>query len=153
MPTWRDIQAQAPDFADKVRARFEVGTNKTIATLRKDGSPRISATELQFDDGEITLGMMGDSVKLHDARRDPRIAIHSPTIEPTGEPGDWPGDAKIAALLIETSAPIGADSEHPGAGFFRLDIREAALTYVGTPADHLVIESWHPDRGWQRRIH
>jgi len=22
---------------------------------------------------------------------------------------------------------------------------------VGTPADHLVIESWHPGRGWERR--
>ena len=31
------------------------------------------------------------------------------------------------------------------------DITEVSLTYVGDPADHLVIESWHPGRGWQRR--
>lgn len=153
MPTWHDVLTHAPDFADKVRSRFDVGTNKTIATLRKDGSPRISAIEVQFNDGEITMGMMGGSVKLRDARRDSRVAIHSPTIEPAGEPGEWPGDAKVAGVLIECPAPPGADTEHPGAGFFRLDIREAALNYVGTPADHLVIESWQPAHGWQRRTH
>ena len=67
------------------------------------------------------------------------------------EPSNWPGEAKLAGLLIETPAP--ADSEHPGAGFFRLDVREVALAYVGTPADHLIIEFWHPDRGLQRRTH
>jgi hypothetical protein len=151
MPSWHQIEAHAPEFASKVRARFEVGINKTIATLRKDGSPRISATELQFDDGEVTLGMMGGSVKLHDARRDLRVAIHNPTIEPTDEPSAWPGEAKLAGLLIETPTPAG--NEHTGAGFFRLDIREVALTYLGTPADHLVIESWDPEHGWRRRTH
>lgn len=44
-----------------------------------------------------------------------------------------------------------ACTPHEGAGFFKIDLSEAVLTYVGTPADHLVIESWHPGRGWQRR--
>ncbi|WP_406036387.1 pyridoxamine 5'-phosphate oxidase [Micromonospora sp. NBC_00898] len=59
MTNWQEIEKDAPDCAARVRARFAMGTNKTIATLRKDGSPRISASELQFDDGEVTLGMMG----------------------------------------------------------------------------------------------
>lgn len=153
MPPWHDVETDAASFAARVRARFDVGTNKTIATLRKDGSPRISATELQFEDGEISLGMMGGSIKLLDARRDSRVAIHSPTIEPTEEASSWPGEAKLAGLLVETPAPAGADTEHPGAGFFHLDISEVVLTYVGTPADHLVVESWHPDQGWRRRTH
>ena len=40
---------------------------------------------------------------------------------------------------------------HAGAGFFKIDITEVVLTYVGTPADHLVIESWHPGPGWRKR--
>lgn len=153
MASWRDLDNDAPDFAARVRSRFDAGTNKTIATLRRDGSPRISATELEFVDGEITLGMMGGSMKLFDVLRDPRIAVHSPTIEPPKAPSewpsDWPGDAKLAGRLVEVAAPT--EDAEPGAAFFRIDLVEVALTYVGDPADHLVIESWHPDHGYRRR--
>jgi hypothetical protein len=150
MATWLEIEQDAPDFAATVRARFEAGTNKTLASLRRDGSPRISASELEFSNGEITLGMMGGSMKLLDVRRDPRVALHSPTLEPPkDDPSAWPGDAKLAGVLIEIEPPV--DNEQLGAGFFRLDIHEVTLTYVGTPADHLVIESWHSGRGYQRR--
>jgi hypothetical protein len=146
MPSWQHIEKDAPDFARRVRRRFSMGINKTIATLRRDGSPRISACEVQFEDGEVKLGMMGGSMKLLDVRRDPRIAMHSATIEAPPDAQDWPGDAKLAGLLVELDAP--PDNTYVGAGFFRLDITEVTLTYVGTPADHLVIESWHQDRGW-----
>ncbi len=150
MASWDEIYRDAPEFAARVGERFDAGTNKTIATLRRDGSPRISASELEFADGEVTLGMMGDSMKLRDVRRDARVAVHSPTIEPPEEdPSTGPGDAKLAGSLVEIPAP--PDSPHDGAGFFRVDITEVVLTYVGTPADHLVIESWHPGRGWRRR--
>ena len=148
MATWDDIAKDAPEFAAKVRRRFEMGTNKTLATLRHDGSPRITAIEAQFTGGEVTMGMMAGSLKLRDVRRDPRVALHSPTIEiPQGDP-DWPGDAKLAGKAIEMPAPPGHE---PGTGFFKIDIAEVVLTYVGTPADHLVIESWHAGRGWRRQ--
>jgi len=82
MASWAEIEQDAPEFAARVRGRFAIGTNKTIATSRRDGAPRISASEVEFGDGEVTLGMMGGSVKLLDVRRDPRIAVHSPTLEP-----------------------------------------------------------------------
>ncbi|MCU4186564.1 pyridoxamine 5'-phosphate oxidase family protein [Acidiferrimicrobium sp. IK] len=149
MASWLEIEDDVPEFAARIRARFDAGTNKTIATLRRDGSPRISATELEFRDGEATLGMSGGSVKLLDVRRDPRVAIHCPTLEPPGEPGTWEGDAKLAGRLVETSPP--SENPYPGAGYFRLDITEATLTYVGAPADHLVIESWDEEAGWRTR--
>jgi hypothetical protein len=150
MATWAEIERDAPEFAAKVRGRFDAGTNKTLATLRKDGSPRISGSELEFTDGEITLGMMGGSLKLFDVRRDPRVALHCPTLEPPkDDPSSWAGDAKLAGILVEIAAP--QDNQQVGAGFFKLDVTEAVLTYVGTPADHLVIESWHAGRGYLRR--
>jgi hypothetical protein len=149
MASWRDIEKEAPAFAERVQALFDAGTNKTIATLRRDGSPRISASEAKFEDGELTFGMMGGSMKLQDVRRDPRIAIHAPTLEPPADnPESGPGDAKMAGRAVETPAPPG--SEIPGAGYFHLDIHEVTLTYVGTPPDHLVIETWHTNRGPQR---
>jgi hypothetical protein len=148
LASWREIERDAPDFAARVRSRFDSGTNKTLATLRRDGSPRISGSEMTFSsDGEVTLGMMPASMKLRDVRRDPRVALHSPTLEPPADPTQWEGDAKLAGSLIE----IDHDDSDGSAGSFRLDITEVVLTYVGTPADHLVIESWHSGRGWQRR--
>ena len=46
--------------------------------------------------------MMADSVKLADVRRDSRVALHSPTLEPPpGDPGSWLGEAKLAGRLVE----------------------------------------------------
>ena len=154
MASWKTIEDLAPEFAAKVRARFEAGTNKTLASLRADGSPRISATECKFDAGELRLGMMGGSRKLADVRRDPRVAIHSPTLEPPAEPStEWPGEAKVAGSLVEIPTPDDwVEHDVDGAGFFRLDITEAALTYLGgDPPDHLVIESWDDQHGYRRR--
>jgi Pyridoxamine 5'-phosphate oxidase len=157
MASWKSIEDAAPDFAAKVRGRFQAGTNKTLASLRADGAPRISATECKFEDGELTLGMMGGSRKLADVRRDPRVAIHSPTLEPPPEPStEWPGEAKMAGSLVEIRAPDewvdSNDSGPEGAGFFQLDITEASLTYLGgDPPDHLVIESWDSKAGWRQR--
>jgi hypothetical protein len=149
MASWQEIEQEAAEFAAKVKARFDAGTNKTLATLRRDGSPRISASEAVFQDGELTFGMMPGSMKLLDVRRDPRIAMHSPTLEPPKDaPQDWPGDAKVSGRAVEISPP--GDNQIAGAGFFRVDITEVVLTYVGDPADHLVIESWHAGRGLSR---
>ena len=95
--------------------------------------------------------MMGKSMELLDVRRDPRVAIHSPTIEPPkGQPSAHPGDAKIAGLLIEhIAADLGP--KYPSAGAFEIDIREVVLTYVDETETHLVIESWDVAHGWRKR--
>jgi hypothetical protein len=36
--SWQQIEAEAPDLAARVRDRFAMGTNKTIATLRRDAA-------------------------------------------------------------------------------------------------------------------
>lgn len=51
MATWKQIEDDAAQFASQVRSRFDAGTNKTIATVRADGAPRISAVEMKFDNG------------------------------------------------------------------------------------------------------
>src|SRR3954454_20027769 len=122
MARWQDIEKDAPEFAERVRSRFAAGTNKTLATLRKDGSPRISGTELKFEDGEVTFGSMDASRKLADVRRDPRIAVHSPTLEPPSNPEEWLGEAKMSGRAVEIPPP-GEDAQD-GAGYFRIDITE-----------------------------
>ena len=149
MAAWGEIEAQAPEFAARVQKIFDSGTNKTLATLRASGAPRVSGSECVFTDGELTLGMMPGSRKLADVRRDPRVALHSPTLEPPPMPemSSWVGDAKVSGTLVEIPAP--ADAPADGSGHFRVDITEVVLTRMGDPADHLVIESWHQGSGLQ----
>ncbi len=146
MARWQDFVAADPDFADQVRRRFAVRKHATLATLRRDGAPRISGTEVEFaDDGEIYLGMMPGSLKALDLRRDPRLALHSPTQDPPeDDPSAWPGEAKIAGLGVETSEGAGTEGHR-----FRIDVTEVVLTTVA--GDHLAIRSWHPERGVEQR--
>lgn len=65
MTTWRDVQAAAPEFARRVQSLFDAHKHKkTIATLRADGSPRISGIETAFTDGELTFGSMPNARKF-----------------------------------------------------------------------------------------
>jgi hypothetical protein len=57
MASWKEVSAAHPRLAEAVRARFDAYKHKTMATLRKDGSPRISGMEASFSDGELWLGM------------------------------------------------------------------------------------------------
>src|SRR3954447_25719323 len=140
MASWAEVEREAPELAALARSFFDAFTHKTLATLRRDGSPRISGTEVEFSDGEAWIGSMWRAVKALDLQRDPRFAIHSGSPDPPG----WRGDAKIAGTVEEVTEP-GADSHR-----FRLDIAELVVVRHGEPADHLVIESWHAGRGISR---
>src|SRR5436190_18147928 len=102
MARWREIETSEPAFAAGVQALFDAHKHKTIATLRKDGSPRISGIECSFDNGNLWLGMMLGSLKAADALRDPRVAIHSASEDCDGT-SSWPGDAKVAGHLVEVT--------------------------------------------------
>src|SRR4029078_8550157 len=91
--------------AGLAREFLDAHTHKTMATLRRDGSPRISGTETNHRDDEVYIGAMWQAVKALDLQRDPRFAIHSGSADPPG----WRGDAKIAGRAEEISEP-GADS-------------------------------------------
>lgn len=149
MPSWSDFDAAAPDLAAKVGGRLDAHVHKTLATLRRDGSPRISGTETQLRDGELWIGSMWEARKALDLRRDPRFALHSGSEDPPG----WSGDAKLAGIAVEITDPArvaevnGTDVPDGRSHLFRLDLHEA--THIGLNAERtqLVIETWTPDRG------
>jgi hypothetical protein len=147
MARWRDVEDAAPEFAARVRRIFDAHKHKTIATLRADGSPRISGIELEFVEGELQFGSMPGARKGADLRRDPRFALHSATVDPPeGDPAGWPGEAKIAGQAV----PAGDLEGDTSGELFRADIGEVVITCLNESATLLVIESWHPDRGLRR---
>jgi hypothetical protein len=99
--TWHEVELAEPDFASRVRTLFDAHRHKTIATLRADGSPRISGIEALLDKGQLVFGSMPNARKGADLRRDPRFALHSATVDPVqGAERGWPGEAKIAGRAI-----------------------------------------------------
>ena len=113
-----------------------------MATLRRDGSPRISGIEIEFADGQLRIGSMPRAVKAEDLRRDSRLAIHGPTEDPpAASAGAWKGEAKIAGTATEVDS--GSDAHR-----FQIDIQEAVITRLNESGDRLVVESWNPVRGY-----
>ena len=152
MTEWKAIEQAEPAFAGRVRRLFDAGRHKTIATLRADGSPRISGIECAFVDGELRFGSMPGARKGADLERDARFALHGPTFPPAvGAEADWPGEAKIAgrAVRATSAAPDRAD-ESPDGDLFVADITEVVLTGLNADATRLVVESWTPRRGLRR---
>jgi len=131
---------------------FDANRHKTIATLRADGSPRISGIECEFTDGDLRFGSMTGARKAADLNRDPRFALHGPTFGPEkGKEGDWPGEAKIAGRAIPADpVTTGGASEQPGGGMFVADVSEVVITGLNSEATRLVVESWTPALGLRR---
>jgi hypothetical protein len=146
MATWEQFSREAPDLAKAVRARFEATKHHVIATLRRDGSPRVSGTEVDFFGPDLIIGSMWQAVKAKDLQRNGRFALHS-------NPGDSSmegGDAKISGRAIEVTDPdelrAFVAGEHPPEPFhlFRLSLEEVVRTSISPDEKYLVIESWRP---------
>ena len=159
MASWSEIEAEVPEFAAAVRARLDAGKHKTLATLRADGSPRISGTEAEFVAGELWFGSMPGARKARDLQRDSRFALHSASADPP----EWSGDAKLSGRVEEITdderfgaylaarAGEGEQPDPPGRfHLFRAEIDEAVLVGLNEARDRLVIEHWHEGRGLAR---
>ncbi len=152
MPSWSEFEAAAPELAERVRERLDAHTHKTIATVRRDGSPRISGIETTFRDGELWIGSMWQARKARDLQRDPRFGLHTGS----DEPADWKGDAKLAGVAEEITDPdqveeVNGDSAPPGPShLFRLDLREVSTVGLNDERNAIVIDVWTPERGVRR---
>jgi pyridoxamine 5'-phosphate oxidase-like protein len=130
-----------------VRALFDAHRHKTIATLRADGSLRISGIEAVFENGELVFGSMPKARKGADLRRDPRFALHGATVDPIeGSEAQWPGEAKISGRAI-AAGPI---TDEPDGDRFHADIAEVVHTRLNDEATMLLVEWWTPTHGLRK---
>jgi hypothetical protein len=143
MASWAEFEAAEREFASRVRQLMCTRKHLTMATLRSNGSPRISGTEVEFADGQLRLGSMPGAVKALDLRRDGRVAIHGPTVDPPADnAAGWKGEAKIAGIAHEVDS--GGDAHR-----FVIDISEAVITRLNEAGNRLVVESWTRARGYR----
>lgn len=150
MTSWKTFKQECPELAPKVEARLRAHKHHVMATVRRDGGPRVSGTEVEISDDELYLGSMWEARKARDLMRDPRVAVHT-------NPGDGSmagGDAKFSAVAVEV--PDGEPAKErvrtevaPPEPFhqFRLELTEVVLTEVDEAAQLLHIHLWRPGQG------
>src|SRR5439155_20247301 len=142
--SWAEFEAAEPEFAARVRGLMTRRKHLTMTTLRRDGSPRISGTEVEFAEGQLRIGSMPGALKARDLRRDARVAIHGPTSDPPAdEPNGWTGEAKVAGATVEVDSGEAAHR-------FLIDVREAVITRLDESGNRLLVEAWQPRRGYER---
>jgi hypothetical protein len=146
MATWQQCADETPELAAAVRARFEATKHHVLATLRRDGSPRVSGTEVDFYGPDLTVGSLWGAVKARDLQRDGRFALHA-------NPGDGSltgGDAKVAGRAIEVTGPdelqayVAARNPPEPLHLFRLDIDEVVLVHSEPGGRFMWIDTWRP---------
>ena len=135
--SWAHFAAQDLSLARAVRSAFAVREYATISTLRRDGSPRMDGTEVDFaGDGEIYLGIIPEKMRALDLRQDSRVAVLCPT---GGPPANGPAGWLCYGTIDATAVEIEPDR-------FRLDIDSVRLTAVAPGREELTIATWHADR-------
>ncbi|MEU2928291.1 pyridoxamine 5'-phosphate oxidase family protein [Streptomyces sp. NPDC007251] len=142
---WAAFTTAEPELAALVEQRFRAFRHHVLATLRKDGSPRTSGLEADFRGGELWLGMMADSLKALDLRRDPRFALQANPGEGTDMGG---GDVRIAGRAHEVGGERKsgyAKEVEPPEPFhlFRAELTEVVRTCVEDDR-YLVVQVWTP---------
>ena len=154
MATWKEVEDAVPELAALVRERFDAHLHKTMATLRKDGSPRISGTEVKFADGGVWIGSMGGAMKAKDLQRDGRCAFHSAPLDTDMAEAD----AKFSGVASEISDIEKLRRVWPeweghhasgGAHAFHVDVTEMSAATV--EGEEMVIRSWNERDGERRR--
>ena len=157
MTTWQVFTDEVPEFAARAEARLRAFTHLTMATIRADGSPRISGNEIRFKNGQAFLAGMLLARRWEDLRRDPRVAIHSGSAS-ADEPTTWAGDAKVSGLAREVTDPeelatfAGSEKQIPPGPFALFAIEPTEVTCIGltSAADAMVIETWKPGQALTR---
>lgn len=146
MATWQRFSEEAPALAEKIKERFTAAKSHVLATVRRDGSPRVSGSEVDFREQDLLIGSMINAVKAKDLRRDGRFAIHAASAIDEGG-----ADAKVAGKAVEITDPAEVarlqGNDEP-AHVFRLDLSEVVLTWV--EGNSLLVEVWKEGQGSKR---
>jgi hypothetical protein len=138
--SWKTLEEQNPDLAAFGVERLN-GKVAYLATLRKDGSPRVHPMTPIIGQGHLFVFMEPTSPKGHDLQRDGRFAIHCGVTDNSGESGEFilSGQAhlvespELRALAMRLSSYSPADRYV----LFEFDIESASSTvYLDGQAVH-----------------
>lgn len=155
--TWNDVTDAAPDLATDVRARFEATGLGYLATLRKDGSPRISGIEPWFGEGQLWIGSMWQALKAKDLLRDARFSLHAANVDKEVSEGDARISGRAESVTEEADETSWTEAlraferatgnEVPPGKMHLFRLVPLEVMMLRPAGDHLEIRTWTPSGG------
>ena len=155
MPRWADLEAAAPRLAASGRELINRFRFVYVGTLRRDGTPRISAVEARIVAGELAMSMIPGTLKARDLLRDPRVAVNAPLEHPDDPNEEFKLRGRalelherdlqeaVAAAIERTSGWRPQRDWH----YFSVDITDAA--FIAWSEGVMRMTRWSPERGVQ----
>jgi hypothetical protein len=145
---WTELEKRQPRLAELGRQRLLEPGVVLVATIRRDGTPRISPVEPYVLDGDLWLSMLWQSTKALDLARDPRILVHSAITSRDGAQGEYKvrgtaraeNDPAMQRRYADTVASTLGWCPEPGRfHLFAVDIDEVTFVrYVDATGDQFV---------------
>lgn len=156
---WSDMQRFQPRLAELGRQRLIEPGVVLVATIRQDGTPRLSPVEPFVLDGSLWLSMMWQSTKARDLQRDPRILVHSVIANRDGAEGEFKirGTARAENDLAvqrryadAVAASLGWDPEPGRFHLFAVDIDHVTFIRYDSASGDQHGAMWPPAREFVR---
>ncbi len=146
--SWKSLEDEQPELASFGAERMH-GKVAYLATIRKDGSPRVHPVTPIIAPGHLFVFMEPTSPKGHDLERDPRYALHCSVADSSGQSGEFIitghahriEDPELRVLATRSATYTPADRYV----LFEFDVETAAST--------VYLEHGPVRRFWKRDAH
>ena len=153
MLRWADFEAEAPDLASDCFKLMDTFHFVLVGTIRRDGTPRISAVESHVVDGNLMLPIIPGTMKARDLQRDPRVLLNSPITHPGDPNTEFKLRGRVVEVEDEALRQATADRIDKVSGwrpplswhFFTIDIEDAA--YIAWDGGWMTTARWSRDGG------
>jgi hypothetical protein len=157
---WAEMEERQPRLGELARQRVLEPGVVLVATIRRDGTPRLSPVEPFVLDGSLWLSMMWDSRKAADLTRDPRVLVHSIITNRDGGEGELKirGMARAEHDLgaqrryaDAVAASLGWKPEPGRFHLFEVDIDNVTFIRYDNATGDQTVSRWPPGREFIRR--
>ncbi len=146
--SWKTLEEKQPELAAFGAQRLN-GQVAYLATLRKDGSPRVHPMTPIIGQGHFFVFMEPTSPKGHDLRRDGRYAVHCAVTDTSGDSGEFIVSGRARFIddpdLWKLAVQLASYSPANRYILFELDIESASSTVY--PDGKAVRQQWNSNQG------
>ncbi len=148
---WEEFEQLAPRLAQLGRAKLGQPGVVLVATIRADGSPRLSPVEPLFWNRDLWLSMGWQTRKALDLQRDPRILVHSIVTGREGTGGEYKlrgatiavADPEVHESYAETVASqLGWQPEPGRFHLYRVDVQEVTFIRWDSATNDQYVTRW-----------
>jgi hypothetical protein len=157
---WSEMESAEPGLAGLGRQRLLAPGVVLVATIRRDGTPRLSPVEPFLMDGDLWLCMLWHSTKATDLLRDPRILVHGVITSRDGGEGEFKirgtaraeHDPHVQSRYAEAvTASLGWSPTPDRSHLFAVGIDEMTFIRYNDATGDQHVAMWPPGREFIRR--